>query len=280
MLGMPLAFFAAEADHLVPQDLARSRWSEDQMHGVATSGALARAMEQAVAAQGRTELRAARYTVDLFRPATMAPCVVGATVVREGPRLCLVDAVLEQGGRPVARAGGIFLRPSTTPAGAVWSTGTTPAPPPPDLAPVSDELRVPLFGSDDAGWTGSFADHQNGSRKRTWQTAVPVVAGERPTPFQAVASIADSASMVTNWGSRGIEFINTDIALSISRLPVSLEVGLEALERTEHDGIAAGCARVFDREGVLGTAMVSALANAHRTVDLSTGFGIRRSADA
>jgi hypothetical protein len=250
------------------------------MHGIAVSGALARAMEQAVAERGRTELRPARYTVDLFRPAAMAPCVLRATVVREGPRLCLVDAVLEQEGRPAARASAIFLRPSTSPAGAVWSPGTSASPPPSDLAPVSDDLRVPLFGSDDAGWTGSFGDHQNGSRKRTWQTAVPVVAGERRTPFQAVASIADSASMVTNWGSGGVEFINTDISLAMSRLPVSLEVGLEALERTEVDGIASGCALVFDRAGVLGTATVSSLANAHRAVDFSTGFDVRRSSGA
>ena len=35
------ALFRAEGDVLVPQDIARSLWREDQMHGVATSGALA-----------------------------------------------------------------------------------------------------------------------------------------------------------------------------------------------------------------------------------------------
>jgi hypothetical protein len=277
---MPLAFFTVLADQLVPEEVARSRWSDDQMHGVAISGALARSMEQAVRTRGRAELRPARYTVDLFRPASMAPCTVSATIVREGPRLCLVDAVLEQQGRPVARASAIFLRPGESPTGAVWSPGTTVSPPPLELATVSDDPRVPLFGSDEAGWTGSFADHQNGSRKRTWQTAVPVVAGERPSPFQAVASIADATSMVTNWGSNGVEFINTDISLALARLPVSLEVGLVALERTEHDGIAAGCAVVFDREGVLGTAMVSSLANARRTVNFGEGFDASRSRGA
>jgi hypothetical protein len=277
---MSLAFFSAEADQLVPAELARSRWSENQMHGVAVSGALARAMEEAVSSRGRTEIRPARYTVDLFRPASMTACTTSAEVVREGPRLCLVDARLEQEGTTVARASAIFLRPGETPAGSVWSPGTEVSPPPLELAPVSDDLRVPLFGSDDAGWTGSFADHQNGSRKRTWQTAVPIVQGERPSPFQAVASIADAASMVTNWGSNGVEYINTDISLAISRLPVSLEIGLAAVERTAHDGIAAGAAVVFDREGVFGTAMVSSLANARRTVDFRTGFDARRSRGA
>jgi hypothetical protein len=162
----------------------------------------------------------------------------------------------------------------------VWSPHTEVAPPPVELAPVSDEPRVPLFGSDDAGWTGSFAEHQNGSRHHTWQTAVPVVAGEQPTPFQAVASIADSASMVTNWGSNGVEHINTDISLTLSRLPVSLEIGMTAVERTEHDGIASGTAIVYDRAGVIGAAMVASLANARRTVNFGEGFDPSRSRGA
>ncbi len=109
------ALFRAEGDLLVPLDIARSLWREDQMHGVATSGALARGLERAVAGLGREDLRPARYTVDLFRAPSMASCTVRSSVVREGSRLCLVDAILEQDGRPVARAGAIFLAPSREP---------------------------------------------------------------------------------------------------------------------------------------------------------------------
>jgi hypothetical protein len=280
MLAMAFGFFTADRDRLVPEPVACSRWSDNQMHGVAISGALARATEQAVAARGRADLRPARYTVDLFKPAAMAACTTATEVVREGPRLCLVDTLLLQDGTPVARSSTVFLRPGETPSGAVWDPGTEVAPPPLELAPVSDEPRVPVFGSDEVGWTGSFAEHQNGSRKYTWQTAVPVVAGEEATPFQAVASIADAASMVTNWGSNGVEFINTDISLTLSRLPVSLEVGMVALDRSEHDGIASGTALVHDRKGVIGAAMVASLANARRTVNFGEGFDATRSRGA
>jgi hypothetical protein len=280
MRVMPLGFFTAEAGVLRPEPVACSRWSDNQMHGIAVSGALARAIEQQVEERGRTDLRPARCTVDLFRPAAMTACTTTAHVVREGPRLCLVDATLAQDGTPVARASAVFLRPGQSPTGVVWSPGTEVTPPPVDLAPVSDDPRVPLFGSDEAGWTTSFAAHQNGSRKFTWQTAIPVVAGERPTPFQAVASIVDSASMVTNWGSNGVEFINTDISLTLARLPVSLEIGLVAVERTEYDGIASGTALVHDRDGVLGAAMVASLANTRRTVNFGEGFDASRSRGA
>ena len=264
---MKLSFFTRDADALVPTDLACSLWSEDQMHGVALSGALARALEHAVADLGRTELRPARYTVDLFRPARMEPCRTSTVVVREGRRLCLVDTVLEQGGTPVARASGLFLQPSEPAPGEVWEPGLSFDPPPLELAPVSDHPRVPLFSSEDIGWSRSFGDHQNGQRKMTWQTGVPVIPEEEPSVFVAAASIADAASMVTNWGSNGVEHINSDITLTLARLPVSREIGLAAVDRVSSEGIAAGVAAVFDRQGRLGSATVSSIANAKRTVD-------------
>jgi hypothetical protein len=274
------ALFRAEGDVLIPQDIARSLWREDQMHGVATSGALARGLEHAVAELGRDDLRPARYTVDLFRAPSMSACTVRSSVVREGSRICLLDAVLEQDGRPVARAGAVFLAPSENPAGAVWSSADVPQPPPLDVAAVSEELRVPIFSSE-AGWSQNFAEHQNASRKQTWQTGLPVVAGEKTSPFQAVAGVADATSMVMNWGAAGVEYINTDITLALSRLPVSTEIGLTARERFADDGIAVGTAVVFDRQGPIGTSTVTSLANARRAVDFTEhDFGIEETSRA
>jgi hypothetical protein len=273
---MELSFFTlGDRDALVPTELACSLWSDDQVHGVALSGALARSLEHAVAETGRGDLRPARYTVDLFRAARMKPCHLRTVVVREGRRLCLVDAVIEQDGEPVARASGLFLQPSEPAPGAVWEPDTVFEPPPLELAPVSDEARVPLFSSEQIGWSNSFGEHQNGERKMTWQTGMPVIPGEVPSPFVAAASIADAASMVTNWGSNGVEQINTDITLTLARTPASLEIGLAAVDRVSSEGIAVGTATVFDREGRLGSVVVSSIANAKRTVD----FGVHDFSD-
>ena len=75
--------------------------------------------------------------------------------------------------------------------------------------------------------------------------------------------------MVTNWGSNGVEYINTDIALVLAREPEGVEIGLLATDRGEEDGIAVGTAVMFDRRGRLGTVMVASLANARRTVDFA-----------
>jgi hypothetical protein len=273
---MDLSFFTrGDGDVLVPTQLACSLWSDDQLHGVALSGALARSLERAVADTGRTDLRPARYTVDLFRAARMQPCTLRSVVVREGRRLCLIDALMEQDGEPVARASGLFLRPSEPAPGEVWEPATAFDPPPLELAPVSDRPRVPLFSSERIGWSTSFAEHQNGDRKMTWQTGMPVIPEESPSPFVAAASIADAASMVTNWGSNGVEQINTDITLTLARTPVSLEIGLAATDRVSSEGIAVGTATMFDRQGRLGAVVVSSIANAKRTVD----FGVHDFSD-
>lgn len=265
---MSLSFFTADESRIVPTEVACSLWSADQMHGVAMSGALARGLEFGLAERGRTELRPARYSVEMFQPARMQPVETEWEVVRESARLCLIDARLVQDGEAVARASCIFLAPTANPDGEIWAPDIAPEPPPIDLAPVSDEPTVPFFASD-AAWSQDFTHHQNGGRKVTWQTAVPVVAGEDPTGFTAAASIADATSMVVNWGSKGVTYINTDITMNLSRLPVSNGIGLMAVEHTEHDGIATGVAVMFDREGRIGSTAVAGLANAKRTVDLS-----------
>jgi hypothetical protein len=261
-----LSFFRADGDQFVPTEMAQSMWSGNQMHGVAISGLLARCGEQAVRAAGRSELVGARSTVDLFRAATMDPCRLSAEVVREGPRLCLVDVVLTQGDRKVARSSALFLKPTESAPGEIWQPSERPSPPPEDVAPVTDDPHVPYFFSS-AGWSQHFGEHQNAGRKESWNSAIPVVAGEPLTGYVAAAAVADGASLVTNWGSDGVAYINTDITLTLAREPVGTEIGLSAVDRVEQDGIAVGTAAVFDRTGPIGTAMVTSLSNAKRSID-------------
>lgn len=265
-----LSFFTRDGADLVPAPLACSMWSDDQMHGVALSGALAWAAEQALADAGRTDLRPARWAVDLFRPARMVPCTLTTEIEREGRRICLVDVILSQDGERVARGTATFLKPSERTGGEVWEPSDHPAPPPEDVVPpATSEPRAPYVRSS-VDWSQNFLEHQNADRKTSWSTAVPVVPDQPLTGFQAAASTADGASMVTNWGTRGVEYINTDITLTLAREPDGIEIGLLATDRVEHDGIAVGTAAIFDRRGPLGTVMVAALANAGRTVDLGS----------
>ncbi|UDY22196.1 acyl-CoA thioesterase domain-containing protein [Nocardioides sp. Kera G14] len=259
------AYFTRTGETFTPLPIAASLWSADQMHGVAVSGLLAKGIESALEGLGREGMVPARYRIDLFRAARMLPTHIVTTVVREGPRLVLIDGEVRQGDTVVARGSATFLATGEQPAGVAWESTERSAPPPLDLVPVSDEMRTPYFESLKP-WSTDFAEHTNGGRHATWQSPVPTVAGESMSPFVMVAAVADTTSMITNWSDAGIEWINADVSVAISRLPVSLEVGIRATDHVSSEGIAAGTAELFDRAGTFGTSTVTALANARRTV--------------
>lgn len=265
---MGLSFYRREGDTLVPQNLARSLWSTEQMQGVAISGGLSHAAEKALIELGRSDLQPARFTVDLFRPAKMRPSTFTTEVVRDGPRICLIDVSMVQDGERVARASATFLKSGESPSGEVWSPRDRPTPPPLDIVPEGSEPHVPFFHSS-AGWSQDFAANQNASRKASWHTGVPIVDDEPSTPFTAVASVADATTMVTNWGTKGVEFINTDITVALSRLPDGVQLGLRAIDHVINNGVAVGTATIFDRRGPIGTTVMTALSNSRRTVDFS-----------
>jgi len=261
------AYFQRVTDGFEPLDLARSDWDWEQLHGVAVGGLLACRAEDAVGELGRPHFVPTRFHVDLFRPSRATTTTVRSRVVRSSSRLSLIDVELEQGGEVTARASALFLQPSENPAGDIWSPSDRGAPPP-QLATAAEGPRPPYIRSDQP-WSDRFGDHQNGGRHEIWHTAVPVILDEPPSTFQAVAAIADTTSMVTNWGSGGIAYINTDVSLSLTRRPAGMEVGLRTIDHVQYEGVAAATAEVYDRAGPLGTASVTALANARRTLDYS-----------
>lgn len=268
---MSHAYFARSGGHFTPLPEARGSWSHDSIHGVAVCGLLGHAAEQALVAHGRDqELVPARFAVELFALPRFVECTLATRVVREGPRICLLDVELTQDGQPVARASATFVRATQSAPGQVWSPSERPAAPSTEVAPVSEEPQMPFVRSGEGPWTQEFASHQNGERHSFWQVCHPVVEGTRTTAFEAAAASTDGVNMTTNWGSRGVEYINTDATLNLTRLPVGIEVGLRTLDRTEHDGVAAGAAAIFDRLGQFGVVTCTSIANARRTVDMAS----------
>lgn len=210
-------------------------------------------------------MRPARWAVDLFRPARVQPTTVTTTVIRNGGRISIIDAELRQENGVVARSRALFTRPSRSPAGTVWKPHRSTSIPPTDIDPTEDQNR--LYYSADRGWSPQADDHDNDSHKQIWHLPIVLVEGEDLTAFQMVAAVADVASLALNWGAAGLEFINADLDMMLTRLPITMEVGLSATDRSEIDGISVGTAALFDRAGPLGSVSVVALANSHRRVD-------------
>lgn len=261
------AFFRPTTENgqelLLPEPGAASNWKHAgaMLRGMAVSAALARAAERAM---DRTELRPVRWTVDLSRPVAMEPLDIRSSVLRTGRRVALVQVDVFQASGLAASARGLFLRPGEETSGRRWHTEHQPAAPP--QASVL-EAGSRLYFSGVGGWTDTAEPHHHDAPKQLWQSVLPTVKGEEPTPFQVAACAADLASVATHWGTTGLTFVNADLSLSLVRDPRGTEIGIAAHDRWERDGIAVGTALLHDREGVFGTSTVSGLGNARHLVD-------------
>jgi hypothetical protein len=249
-----------------PLPAASSRWHSDHLRGPAITGILARAAERAHPGRGQ---QPARASFELFRPALMDSSTTRATVVRSGRRLTLVDSELVQGDVVVARAHVLFMAASPSPHGRLWAPDRHPTPPP---AWMRSDAEGRIYQSDGV-WTSEAADHCNEHAKAVWQEPLMILRGEPTTPFQYVASASDLTSLVVHWGDRGLEYINADVSVALSRLPVGPGLGIVASHRSAEAGISAGAGLIFDRTGTLGSTSVVGLARYGHAVPMDSPPG-------
>jgi hypothetical protein len=71
----------------------------------------------------------------------------------------------------------------------------------------------------------------------------------------------DMVSSLTHYGTEGLQFINADYTLTLSRLPEGSYLGLAALTHYSHDGVATGAATIVDQHGPIGSGVATALSN-------------------
>jgi hypothetical protein len=251
------ALFETDGDVFLPTDLTRGGWSDDSQHGSAPSGLLARAIEMVPTA---VPMQVVRFTIDLFRVVPLSPLTVTTTVRRDGQRIQVVDAYLYAGDLEVGRVSSLKLRVTDLDLDdrdeAPWEQ-----PPDPEHA---DPIRWDeSFGSSSGlrrfhydavevrTFDNSFLDRRPGL---SWfRLKYPVVAGEEPSAFVRLATIAD----MSNGNSQALDprrwiFVNPDITLYAHRLPLDEWIGMRSAAFQHHTGIGLADTRVFDREGPLG----------------------------
>jgi len=254
-------FTLTEGGGFMPTQFAQSHWGDDHLNGPAVVGLVARALENHC---GSPDFMPARLTTDLFRAARGVLTTIDVRIVRDGRRVRSAECDVVQDGRAVARATLVQYRRSTAPPGREWtSPASFPEPPEPD------GTVLPYIGSDEGGWTRSPGDHQNDSRKRVYNDGINVVAGEKNSPFVRAAMLAESTSLVTNLGTDGIGYINGDLTVALSRLPLDEWVGIQGDSHFATDGVSVGTATLFDHQGAFGTGIVTAVANPAAQIDFT-----------
>jgi hypothetical protein len=261
VLKEPAHFTLTEGGGFMPTSFAQSHWGDDHLNGPAVVGLAARALQTHC---GSADFMPARLTADLFRAARGVLTTIDVRAVREGRRVRSAECDVMQDGQAVARATLVQYRRSEEPPGRQWTAPVSfPEPPPPD------DTAFPYVGSDEAGWTRSPAEHQNDSRKRFYNDGISIVAGERNSSFVRAVMIAEATSLVTNLGTKGIGYINGDLTVALSRLPLDDWIGIQGDSHWASDGIAVGTATLFDHQGAFGSGMVTAVANPSAQIDFS-----------
>ena len=252
-----------------PTEYARSGWSDDMVNGPALVGLAAWSLELQYGSDGFTP---ARFTADLFRPARRVRTVVRARTVRDGRRIRIARCDIVQDGVVMAEATVVQYRMSGPPPGREWVAPHSFLAPP---AGAGGTCPAYVVGSDDAGWGGSVGSgggvdaHQNVSRKRVYHRTAELVAGEVASPFVRAVIAAEATSLVTNLGTEGIGYINGDLTVALSRLPVGDCIGVQADSHWCDDGISVGGSTLFDDLGPFGIGMVTAIANPAAQIDFA-----------
>ncbi|OBI99532.1 hypothetical protein A5660_03235 [Mycobacterium alsense] len=253
----PAPYFRRDESRFVPNEAGRGGWGPS-LSGHVVGGLLGWAAERAV---DDPEFQPARVTVDLPAPVALEPVEVRTQVHHDRKRLRLVEAVLTQRGTPVARASALFLRRGPQPDGRVWSPPVQMPPLPVGAGPEpSLFLRTYGWGTEvqnpDPGWADTPGP------KYTWlHDTRALIDGEPVSAFTRAAMSADITASLANWGTNGLQFINVDYTLTLTRLPEGAYIGLASLTHHSHDGVATGSAVLVDRAGPIGSAVSVAIAH-------------------
>lgn len=250
------ALFDLDGDRFVPTELTRGGWSNDAQHGSPPSGLLARAIENVPTA---APMQVARFTIDLFRPVPLEPLEVDVEVLRDGRRIQVVETILRHGAVEVGRATALKIRTADV---ALPDVDREPweQPPPPERADAvvgfwdfdgSDVVRFHRNAVEIRSIGDSFL--RPGPGISWFRLRYPVVAGEEPSPFVRLATLAD----MSNGNSQALDptayiYVNPDITLYAHRLPIGEWVGMKSAAHQHRSGIGLADTRVFDEQGPLG----------------------------
>ncbi|WP_214405428.1 thioesterase family protein [Pseudonocardia lacus] len=225
-------------------------WFADAQHVGPPSALLARAVERC---RPRPDTQVARFTVEVLGPVPAGEVRVSATIERPGRAIELVAAEMVAGGRAVLRARA--WRTATGDTTAV-QVGQADPPAPPDTVAAGAPTMT--------GWLPGFVDSVEWRFLRGWFTdpgpgtawirqRVDLVEGEKPSPLQRLAVVADSANGVAApLDVRDWLFVNTDLTLHLDRPPRGEWMAVDAATTVGPTGAGTVSALLFDEHGRVG----------------------------
>ncbi|MFZ5438409.1 MAG: thioesterase family protein [Myxococcota bacterium] len=241
------AFFSIDGDGFVPQVHATGPWSPDYLHGGPPCALATRALERSFP----DDFQLTRLTFELLRPVGFSKLTLRTQVDAEGANVRRGTTVLEADGKPLIRAQAMAFRRVPV---ALELPGEPPPPLPATLAPSA----LPFFPTPVGYHTAMELRYARGELGRSpvaaWlRMKVPLLAGEKPSPFVRTVCAADSGNGVAQVVDfKAFTFVNADLTLTFLRRPKGEWICLEAHTLATKDGVGLTDTRLWDETGPVG----------------------------
>ncbi len=253
------AFTALDAHRATASALTRGPWHPDHQHAGPPIALVCRAVERAAHVHGLTHL--SRMTANLLRPVPIGELVVEVATDYAGRNAGHFSARLHAANKEVARFTALMQRENDVPLPAVLPEHPLPqAPRPPEGSPPA----VFPFAGRRVGYAdlvetrlaqGRFFD---GPCAAWFRLRHALVDGETPSVYQRVAVAADSGngiSAILDFSK--YLFLNSDLTINLLRRPHGEWICLDAHTHLGPEGCGLTASRLFDTQGLIGTATQS-----------------------
>ena len=255
---MPGSFFTLEGSRFRPTEHTRGPWDANACHAGPPTGLLARALEALFPDQ-----RLCRITVELLRPIPFTGFRIDAAVTRAGRTVSTSEACLiNDDGKTLVVARGLHMteQPHTALPSYAESIGS----PANALAgdfPIRDTLHgLPAFNGSAVETRYPVGQTSAPGPTTAWLKTVPLLPDEEDSPFQRICPLADCGNAFgRNAEPQQVNFMNTDLVVSLFRDPVGDWLGTRAVGYWQPNGIGLADAALFDAQGVVGRALQTLL---------------------
>lgn len=241
------SFFVADGDGFVPQVHATGPWSTDFLHGGPPCALMTRGFERSLP----DDFQLARLTFELLRPVGFAKLSLRTELDSTGANVRRGTAVLEADGKPLIRAQATAFR-------KVPVAIELPQEAPPPLPASLTSYVFPFFAWPVGYHTAMEVRFARGALGQSpvavWmRMKLPLLPGEKPSPFVRVVCAADSGNGVAQVVDyERFTFVNADLSLSLLRRPKGEWVCLEAHTMATRDGVGFSDTRLWDEQGPIG----------------------------
>ncbi len=268
----------------MPTEFARGPWDKDALHGGPVAALLARDIEEytgeletassdtnasANSTAQKRSMVVVRITVELLRPVPMTPLRVSSRILRPGRRVQLLEASIKAGEKEVARATALELRtgtielPGKSLSGYMDTSALTPPPPESGTPMADDNDMVDYIAFHNSAVDMRFvagAFREKGPATAWIRLTKDIVLGDAPTPLQRVMAVSDFGNGISSiLGFDSHIFINPDLTVYLTRMPIGEWVCLDASTQVADIGVGLAQSAVWDRDGQIGHALQSLL---------------------